>query len=101
MLILLSISLVAVGGITESLQNRYIKECKEQQELAIGAAKIYFSLNSGITSVELNVLNGDGGGVDYFKDDKKIDKLDLDNDIITFDASGYKYNGAVVGVSCG
>ena len=96
MLILLSISLVAVGGITESLQNRDIKECKEQQELAISAAKIYFSLNGG-TSVTVKKLNGDGGGVDYFKDDKKIDKLDLDNDIITFDASGYKYNGA----SCG
>ena len=56
MIILISISLVAVGGITESLQNRDEKEYKEQQELAISAAKIYFSLND-VTCVTISELN--------------------------------------------
>ena len=43
MVILISISLVAVVTITSSLERREDKECTEQQELAIGAAKIYFS----------------------------------------------------------
>ena len=98
MIILISISLVAVGGITESLQNRDIKECKEQQELAISAAKIYFSLNDTNT-VTIKVLNGSGGGVDYFKDDNKIDRLNV-NDVITISANGYKYNDSDAGESC-
>ena len=44
MVILISVSLVAVGGISASLENRAEKECEEQIELAISAAKIYFSL---------------------------------------------------------
>lgn len=99
MVILISISLVAVTGITNSLTNRDIKECKEQQELAISAAKIYFSLSDN-TSVTISVLNGASGGVDYFKDDKKIDRLN-DGDTITFDSNGYKYNGKTAGESCG
>jgi prepilin-type N-terminal cleavage/methylation domain-containing protein len=99
MIILISISLVAVGGITESLQNRDIKECKEQQELAISAAKIYFSLND-TTSVTVGELNSsDPSKVDYFKDDKKKDRL-KDTDVITIGADGYKYNGEDAGKSC-
>ena len=100
MVILISISLVAVGGITDSLTNREIKECKEQQELAVSAAKIYFSLNDA-NSVTVNVLNGSSGGVDYFKDDKKIDKLEDDDEITFYLNTGeYKYNGQEVGSSC-
>lgn len=97
MVILISISLVAVGGITESLVRRENKECKEQQELAVGAAKIYFSLNGG-NSVKISVLNS-VGDEDYFKDDKKIDKL-KGSDVITISGSEYLYNGKKVGDSC-
>lgn len=89
MVILVSIALVAVGGITSSLEKREIKECKEQQELAISAAKIYFSLNDA-TSVSIDVLNGSDGGVDYFKNDNKIDRLSQ-NDEITFNNGKYVY----------
>ena len=70
LVILLSISLVAVGGISASLERREIKEKEEQVELAIGLAKIYFSLNN-VTCVGVNTLIGEG----YFSDNKKIDKL--------------------------
>lgn len=91
MVILISISLVTVTSVTSSLTRREEKECKEQQELAISAAKIYFSL-SGSSTVTIEQLNG---GVapdytDYFKEDKKIDRLDI-NDRITFSNSGYVY----------
>ena len=97
MVILISISLVAVGGITESLTNRDIKECKEQQELAVSAAKIYFSLND-TNSVTISVLNG-VGGVDYFKDDKKIDRLNEDDRII-FDRNTGEYSYSAATGSC-
>ena len=96
MVILISISLVAVGGITNSLTNREIKECKEQQELAIAAAKIYFSLND-VNSVTIDTLNN--GEVDYFKDDKKIDRL-KDGDTITFDKVNGGYVYTAVDGSC-
>ena len=81
MAILVSIALVAVGGITFSLEKREIKECREQQELAISAAKIYFSLND-VTSVTVGELNSsDPSKVDYFKDEIKKDRL-KDTDVI-------------------
>ena len=43
-LILLSISLVSVISITSSLNKRDESECREQKELAVNSAKIYFSL---------------------------------------------------------
>ena len=89
MIILISISLVAVGNVTDSLVRREEKECEEQKELAISAAKIYFSLNNGDTSVKLIELN-DPHGDDYFKDDKKIDMLN-EMDEIQFDGNNYNY----------
>lgn len=94
MVILISISLVTVASVTSSLTRREDKECQEQQELAIGAAKIYFSL-SGSTNVTITQLNG---GVapdytDYFKDDKKIDKLN-GGDKITISGNSYVYTAA-------
>ena len=97
MVILISISLVTVSSVTESLTRREIKECEEQQELAVGAAKIYFSLNNK-TSVTIGKLNG-ADGTDYFKDDKKIDKL-KSTDTITISENNYLYNGKLIGESC-
>lgn len=93
--ILVSISLVAVGGITASLENRDKKECIEQQELAVGAAKIYFSLNDMKSVTILELKNGD-----YFSSTSKINKLN-DSDVIAITDSGYTYNNKVVGESCG
>lgn len=95
MIILISISFVAVGGITASLERRDIKECKEQQELAVGAAKIYFSLNNtnSVTVSTLKVSN-------YFKDENKIDRL-KDTDVISVSSNKYLYNGKEIGeASC-
>ena len=55
--ILVSVSLVAVGGISSSLENRDEKECEEQKELSISAAKIYFSLDgTGTNEVTVSIL---------------------------------------------
>lgn len=97
MIILISISFVAVGGITASLERRDIKECKEQQELVVGAAKIYFSLNN-TNSVTLSTLKGSN----YFKDENKIDRL-KDTDVISVSSNKnkYLYNGKEIGeASC-
>jgi len=69
MVILISISLVAVVGITSSLDRRDKKEKEEQIELAVNAAKIYFSLNDK-TCVKVGDLIGE-----YIKDEQKIDTL--------------------------
>jgi len=95
--ILVTVSLVAVGGISNSLQNRDVKECVEQQELAVSAAKMYFSLDGTNTNEVLVFVLKDKG---YFTNGKKIDELDL-NDKITFSDSGYLYNGKKAGESCG
>jgi len=87
LVILLAISLVAVGGISASLERRNIKECEEQKELAIGAAKIYFSLND-VNSVRISVLK-EGN---YFSDGKKVDRLN-DNDMISIGTTSYIYSG--------
>lgn len=42
--ILISVSLVAVGGITASLDRREEREMEEIEELCVSASKIYFSL---------------------------------------------------------
>ena len=89
LVILLTISLVAVGGISASLERRDVKECEEQRELAISAAKIYFSLND-VSSVSIGTLNGLEGREDYFKNDYKIDKL-KDGDFIKFNNGKYVY----------
>lgn len=70
MVILISISLVAVVTVTESLTRREEKELNEQIELAKGAAKIYFSLN-GNSCVEISELISGN----YFSETHKIDEL--------------------------
>lgn len=89
LVILLSVSLVAVGGISASLERRGIKECEEQKELAIGAAKIYFSLNN-VYSVSILELKNNN----YFSDNKKIDRLS-DSDVISMGTNNYVYSGTV------
>lgn len=87
MVILTVISLITVGGISASLEKRDIKECEEQQELAIGAAKIYFSLND-VSSVTIGALKS----ANYFKDNKKIDRLS-NSDTISLSGNKYVYSG--------
>lgn len=93
MVILVAISLIAVGGISASLEKRDIKECQEQQELAVGAAKIYFSLNN---SSEVTI--GELVSKKYLGD-KKIDRLN-NSDKIKISSDKYLYNEKEIGVSC-
>lgn len=94
--ILVAISYVAVSGIGSSLENRDKKECVEQQELAVGAAKIYFSLN-GSTSVTVGNLKAGN----YLKEGNKVDRLSDDDEIRLDNANNkYLYEGNEVGKSC-
>ena len=95
--ILVAVSLVAVGGISNSLQKRDVKECEEQQQLAVSAAKMYFSLDGkGLSEVNVFTLKSSG----YIKGgDGKVNLLD-DTDIITFNGTAYLYNRDDVGKSC-
>lgn len=104
MVILVSVSFVAVGGITESLLRRDIKECKEQQKLAISAAKMYFSLDGKnvdkvTTGVKVSELISKG----YIDEDDINNEYVKHNDMIKMklDYSGYSYNDNDVGNSCG
>jgi len=82
MVILISISLVAVVGITSSLDRRDKKEKEEQIELAVNAAKIYFSLESG-NCVKIDDLVNE----DYLSLDK-IERLNKDFSIAIVNESG-------------
>lgn len=94
--ILLSVSLIAVSGITASLDKSEIKECVRQQELAVSAAKMYFSLDGkDETTVTVSTLKEK----DYFNDRDNTDRLN-DGDIIKVTDSGYTYNGKSAGESC-
>lgn len=84
--ILVGISLTAVMGISASLERRDEKECYEQVEFAVNAAKIYFSLNSNESVVTVGTLKSDG----YF-DSKKIDKLSI-YDKISIGGDKYLFN---------
>ena len=94
--ILRSVSFVAVGSIMSSLEKRDVDECKEQQRMAVSAAKMYFSLDGkGLTSVDISTLKSKG----YFSDDKKTDLLE-GGDVIKMKENGYTYNDKDVGCSC-
>ena len=89
--ILGSISLVTVMGITASLERRDVKECEEQVELVKNAAKIYFSLQ------ETGPKNGDTVRVDTlveagYIDDIKTKRLKND-DMIKINNNEYEYTG--------
>lgn len=85
--ILASMSFVAVASISSSLERRDVKECEEQIELAKNAAKIYFSLEGG-NSVTVNTLKTEN----YFNENSKTNRLN-DGDTITFNSDAYVYNG--------
>lgn len=87
LVILVSISLVTVGGITASLDRRDVKECEEQKKLAISAAKMYFSLNN-VDSVSVLTLKSNN----YFSNNKKVDRL-MDTDTISIGSDSYVYSG--------
>lgn len=87
--ILLALSLATGWGITSVLEDRKAKECQEQQELAIGAAKIYFSVKDATTVTIAKLIEEN-----YFANSKKIDQL-KDDDIIKLNANktAYVYEG--------
>ena len=104
MVILISISLVVVGNITESLTRRENKEKIEQQELAIGAAKIYFSLENQ-TCVTVEILREK----DYFKNMNKFDLLNatdiikifcITDEITKEEACEYRFYDELSGENC-
>ena len=86
-LILTGITLVAVSGISASLNRRDTKECEEQKELAKNAAKIYFSLNN-VSSVTVGTLKSGG----YFNEASKTNRL-KDNSSVSIVSNEYVYNG--------
>ena len=88
--ILSGMSLIVVASISSSLERRDEKECQEQKELAINAAKIYFSLNQGTSSVSVGTLKTGK----YFNEKTKINLLNDSSTIsISGDGSQYVYNG--------
>ena len=88
-LILSSISIIAVVSITSSLGRRDVKECEEQKELAINAAKIYFSLNNASTVTVGTLKSGN-----YFNEKSKTDRL-KDSLSIRLSGNAYKiYDGS-------
>lgn len=97
--ILISVSFVAVGGITSSLDNQDERDCENQKDIAISAAKMYFSLggknvDQSITGVTIKVLREDG----YIKSDYKIDfndnyKIKLyNNKYVLYDTTGDEFS---------
>ena len=100
-LILVAVSFVAVGGISNSLQKRDVKECEEQQQLAVSAAKMYFSLDGkAVDKVNVGVTISTLKSSGYIKGgDNKVNLLD-DTDKIIFNGTGYLYNDKAVGESC-
>ena len=64
-IILLGIAGVSVVSITSSLERNDKRECERQKEIIINAAKVYFSLNTGVTEVTVSELISNG----YFDDD--------------------------------
>lgn len=89
--ILIGISLIAVAGITASLDRRYERECEEQIELAKNAAKIYFALHPNIDTVRISNLKSDG----YFNEASKTNRLS-DSDSIRISSNAYVYNGTCI-----
>ena len=88
MIILIAISLVTVGTVTSSLTRREGKEEKEQIELAINSAKIYFS-SEEVNCVKIQSLISKG----YINDKNKINKLNV-NYTIKLSGSTYVYSNS-------
>lgn len=85
LVILVGISMVAVMGISSSLERRDEKEMEEEIELAKNSAKIYFSLSNGVTSVKISELINNN-----YLDEQKVSKLDK-NKCIKISSNKYTY----------
>ena len=93
MVILITISLVSVSAVTDSLVRREEKERCEQYQLAINAAKIYFSLENK-NSVTVGVLKNKG-----LLKEEKTTELD-DGHEIGISSGEYVYNGKKISQLC-
>jgi len=92
--ILTGISLIAVSGISASLEKRDERECEEQKELAINAAKIYFALNNNVdTSVGVSISTLKDG---YFNVNSKTNRLN-NNVYVKIINGNYIYDGVCLG----
>jgi len=79
MVILLSISVVAVTNVTASLKRTETQEIESHKKIAINAAKIYFSMNGNYSAeknerVQIKYLIDN----DYIKDVQKFNELTVD-----------------------
>lgn len=81
-LILLGLAGITMFGITNVLENQDQKNAEQQKELACGAAKIYFSLHEGESTVTVSKLKSEG----HFSSVSKTDKLE-DTDVIKINSS--------------
>ena len=70
LVILVSISMIAVFNITASIERRDVKECEEQVNLAKNAAKIYFSLNDSLKDEEKVITVDELKQQGYLKEEK-------------------------------
>lgn len=89
MVILVGISLIAVSGISASLERRNEREYEEQIQVVKSAAKIYFSLEQDKKD---RVMVSDLKTGNYFNQNSKVDKL-IDSSEIRVDTEngGYSY----------
>lgn len=87
--VLSALSLIVVSSINSTLERREEREIEEQQQLAINAAKIYFSLVSGDC---VNIDDLENGN--YLSSDK-IKRLNINDDSVAIVNEGgsqvYKY----------
>ena len=89
--ILISVSFVAVGGITASLDKQYERDCENQKDIAISAAKMYFSLDGKgvdqVNGVTVDTLISKG-----YVEDEEVSSL-KSGGIVKLDGNIYKYVG--------
>ncbi len=86
--ILLSLTVATGWGITSALERRDEKECEELKELAIGAAKVYFSKQDvNVTEVTIQTLTSEG----YFVNAKRVVERLGDEDKVKIGSDGYEY----------
>lgn len=86
--ILISVSFVAVGGITSSLDKQDERDCENQKDIAISAAKMYFSLD-GKGDIQVDVSDLVSAG--YINDKDKICKVT--DGYVRLNGNVYEYIG--------
>lgn len=93
LVILLSISVVAITNVTASLKRNDEQELRAQEKKAINAAKIYFSNDNKMSeteSVKISALINGG-----YIDEEEVDKLNV-NDYVVYcsNKTGYGINSS-------